>query len=108
MVLNSLFSKETTVGLDIGSSCIKAVEIEPTASGWTLTNAAVAPTPHEAIKDGIVVNVMDVSQAIRSMLKDAGIKATGATCAVSGSQVIVRQVQFPKMPESTLRKSIRY
>ncbi len=108
MVLNSLFSKETTVGLDIGSSCIKAVEIEPTASGWILTNAAVASTPHEAIKDGIVVNVLDVSQAIRSMLKDAGIKATGATCAVSGSQVIVRQVQFPKMPESTLRKSIKY
>ena len=108
MVFNSLFSKETTVGIDIGSSCVKAVEIEPTASGWTLMKAAVVPTPHEAIKDGVVVNTLDVSQTIRSMLKDAGIKATGATCAISGSQVIVRQVQFPKMPESTLRKSIKY
>jgi len=108
VVLSSLFSKETTVGIDIGSSCIKAVEIEPTQNGWTLANAAVIPTPREAIKDGIVINIVDVSQEIRSMLRDAGIKATGAICAISGSQVIVRQVQFPKMPESALRKSIRY
>ena len=107
-MLSSFFSKETTVGIDIGSSCIKAVEIEPTASGWTLTNAAVTPTPREAIKDGCIINIIDVSQEIRSLLRDAGIKATGAVCAVSGSQVIVRQVQFPKMPEASLRKSIRY
>ncbi|MHB9036116.1 MAG: type IV pilus assembly protein PilM [Armatimonadota bacterium] len=108
MVLNSLFSKETTVGIDIGSSCIKAVEIEPTARGWELTNAAVTPTPSEAIKEGVVTNIVDVSQEIRSLLKEAGIRATGAICAISGSQVIVRQVQFPKMPEAVLRKSIRY
>ena len=107
-MLSSLFGKETTVGIDIGSSCIKAVEIEPTSHGWELANAAVVPTPREAIKDGVIVNILDVSQEIRSMLKDAGIKATGAICAISGSQVIVRQVQFPKMPESTLRKSIKF
>jgi len=108
VVLSSLFSKETTVGIDIGSSCIKAVEIEPTAKGWELASAAVIPTPREAIRDGVVTNIVDVAQAIRTMLKDAGIKATGAICAISGSQVIVRQVQFPKMPEMVLRKSIKY
>ncbi len=107
-MLNSFFGKESTVGIDIGSSCIKAVEIEPTSNGWTLTNAAVAPTPREAIKDGNIVNIIDVSGEIRTMLRDAGIKATGAVCAISGSQVIVRQVQFPKMSEASLRKSIRY
>lgn len=108
MVLSSLFSKETTVGIDIGSSCIKAIEIEPTGGGWKLTNAAVMSTPRDAIKDGVVINIIDVSHGIRSMLKEAGIKATGAIGAISGSQVIVRQVQFPTMPEAALRKSIRY
>lgn len=107
-MLSSFFSKETTVGIDIGCSCIKAVEIEPTPSGWTLVNAAVAPTPKESMKDGCITNIDDVSQEIRTMLRDAGIKATGAVCAISGSQVIVRQVQFPKMPEAALRKSIKY
>lgn len=107
-VLSSFFSKETTVGIDIGSSCIKAVEIEPTPTGWTLINAAVAPTPIEAVKDGNIVNIAEVSHSIKSMPHDAGIKATGAVCAISGSQVIVRQVQFTKMPEASLRKSIKY
>ena len=106
--LSSLFGKETLLGIDIGSSCIKAVQLEPTARGWELVNAAVMPTPIDAIKEGVVINIVDVSHGIRSMLKDAGMKATGAICAISGSQVIVRQVQFPKMPEAVLRKSIKY
>lgn len=108
MVLSSLFSKETTVGIDIGSSCIKAVEIEPAGGGWKVVSAAVTPTPRDAIKEGAVINVVDVSQQIRSALRDASIKATSAVCAISGSPVIVRQVQFPKMPEAVLRKSIKY
>lgn len=94
--------------MDIGSHCIKAVEISTTSRGWDLVNAAVAPCPRDAVKDGVIVNILDVSNAIKTMLRDAGIKATGTICGVSGSQVIVRQVQFPRMPESSLRKSIRY
>ena len=107
-MFSSLFGKETIVGIDVGSSCIKAVQVEPTSRGWELVNAAVMPTPIDAIKEGVVINIADVSHCIRSMLKDAGMKATGAICAISGSQVIVRQVQFVKMPEAVLRKSIKY
>jgi type IV pilus assembly protein PilM len=107
-VLSSLFSKESTLGIDIGSSCIKAVEVAPTARGWELAGAAVAPCPRDTIKDGVVNDVHEVAAAIRTMLRDAGIRATGAICGISGSQVIVRQVQFPKMPEVSLRKSIKY
>lgn len=108
VMFNSLFSKESTLGLDIGSSFIKAVEIVPTSQGWELANAAVTPCPKDAIKDGAIINIVEVSHAIKSMLKEAGIKATGSICGISGSQVIVRQVQFPKMNESLLRKSIKY
>jgi Tfp pilus assembly PilM family ATPase len=61
IVLSSLFSKETTLGIDIGSNCIKAVEIVPGAKGWSLANAAVAPCPKDAVKDGVVLNVGEVS-----------------------------------------------
>lgn len=108
VVLSSLFNKESALGIDIGSRCIKAVEIVPTARGWELANAAVTECPREAVKDGAIVNIVEVSHVIRTMLREAGIKATGAICGISGSQVIVRQVQFPRMPEAALRKSIRY
>jgi len=108
VVFSSLFGKDSTVGVDIGSNCIKIVEIEPTSKGWELTNVAIGDCPRDAIKDGVIVNILDVSNEIRSMLKDAGIKATGAVSGISGSQVIVRQVRFPKMSEAVLRKSIKY
>ncbi|MCX8052247.1 MAG: type IV pilus assembly protein PilM [Armatimonadetes bacterium] len=107
-MLSSLFSKESTVGIDIGSSFIKAVEVTPTTQGWEVAAAAVEPCPRETMKDGVITNVHEVAAAIRGLLREAGIRATGAICGISGSQVIVRQVQFPKMTEAVLRKSIKY
>ena len=108
MGLFQLFGKETLVGIDIGSSCIKAVEVEPSGSGWRLANAGIQVTPLDSCRDGVITNPLDVSQAIRTLLKSANIHSQCAIAAVSGSQVIVRQVQFPKMNEAALRKSIKF
>jgi type IV pilus assembly protein PilM len=107
-VLSQLFGKDTIVGIDIGSSHIKAVEIEPCATGFRIANAALQVTPLDSCRDGVITNITEVAQAIRTLLRSANIRATGAVAAISGSQVIVRQVQLPKMTESSLRKSIRY
>lgn len=108
MGLFQLFGKETIVGIDIGSSCIKAVEVEPCGSGWRLANAGIQVTPLDSCRDGVITNQLDVAQAIRNLLKSANIRSQAAIAAVSGSQVIVRQVQFPKMNETQLRKSIKF
>ncbi len=107
-MLGLFFAKESVVGVDIGSSTLKVVEAVSTNTGWELLAAAVDRCPPDAIKDGVVRDVQEVGAAIRRMLREAGIKATGAVCGISGSQVIVRQVQFPKMSEALLRKSIKY
>jgi type IV pilus assembly protein PilM len=107
-VLSQLFGKDTIVGIDIGSSHIKAVEIEPAASGFRLVNAALQVTPQDSCRDGVITNFVEVAHAIKTLLKSANIRSTGAVAAISGSQVIVRQVQLPKMSEASLRKSIHY
>ena len=108
LVLSCLFGKDSFVGIDIGSSSIKAIEIEASGEGWRLVSAAVQTTPPECCRDGVITNVFDVSQTVRKLLRSANIKSTNAVAAISGSQVIVRQCQFPKMTEAALRKSIRY
>jgi len=107
-VLTQLFGKDTVVGIDIGSSYVKAVEVEPSGTGWRLVNAALEPTPLDSCRDGTITNVLDVAQAVRTLLRSANIRGSAAIAAISGSQVIVRQVQFPKMTEASLRKSIRF
>jgi len=98
-----LFGKESLVGIDIGSSSIKALELEPSVNGWRVINAAVQTTPLDSCRDGVITNVLDVSQAVHKLLRSANIRSAGAIAAISGSQVIVRQCQFPKMSEAALR-----
>ncbi|MBI2841834.1 MAG: type IV pilus assembly protein PilM [Armatimonadetes bacterium] len=107
-MLSQLFGKDTIVGIDIGSSYIKAVEAEPAGNGWRLINAALQVTPLDSCRDGVITNVLDVAQAIKTLLRSANIRSSGAVAAISGSQVIVRQVQLPQMTEASLRKSIRF
>ncbi len=103
-----LFGKEAVLGIDIGSGTVKVLEVEAQGSGWRVVNAAVEQMPPGSCRDGVIVNIEDVAHTVRNAVKASGTRATQGITAISGSQVIVRQVQFPKMPEAALRKSIKY
>ncbi len=107
--LTQLFGRETVAGVDIGSRWIKVALAEPGGTGrWRITRAGVAPTPENAVRDGIVVETGAVGAALRALMRENGIEATGAAVAISGSSVIVRHVKMPRMGESVLRKSVRF
>lgn len=107
-ILSSLFGKEVVIGLDIGSSMIKAVQVEPTRGGFRIVRAAEQKTPQGAVRDGVIVSRDSVATAIRQMLKAADITANSVALSVSGPSVTVRQIRVPKMTSATLSKSIRY
>ncbi len=104
----ALFSKRSFVGLDLGHYSLKAVQLEKTPGGWRVTKSATAPTPPDALKDGVVIDPQTMGNAIKAMLRDAGITATTATIAAAGGSLFVRPVPFPKMSEAALRKSIKF
>lgn len=52
----SFLRKKSIVGLDMGSSHIRAVELLPAQSGWEIGNMAAIETPADAIRDGVVVD----------------------------------------------------
>jgi type IV pilus assembly protein PilM len=107
--LAQLFGRETVAGIDIGSRWIKIALAEASGAGrWRITRAGIAPTPENAVRDGIVAEPARVGQALREMMRANGIEATGAAVAISGSSVIVRHVKMPKMGENVLRKSVRF
>jgi type IV pilus assembly protein PilM len=106
--LASFFGKEIVIGVDIGSSNIKAVQVEAHRDSFRVTRAAQQRTPQGSVRDGIVTDREAVAGAIRQMIKAAGIHATSAVLAVSGPTVAVRQVRMPRMPEAALVKSARF
>ena len=108
--LSQVFGKEKIVGIDIGSRFIKAVAAEAgrAPGSWQIVKAAVAPTPHDAVRDGIVIDQSGVAAAVRTLLQESGIDANAVVAAISGTSVIVRHIKLPIMPEAVLRKSIRF
>lgn len=107
-IFSSLFGRETLVGLDIGSSSLKAIQVEVQRGRFRIVRAAQQPTPTGAVRDGIVLNREGLTEAIQELLREADITATGAILAVSGPTVVVRQIRMAKVNEAILRKSIRY
>jgi type IV pilus assembly protein PilM len=96
------------MGLDIGSSAIKLVQLQETKNGVALRKAGSAPTPSDAVKGGVVVDPLAVAKAVRSLVDALQVDGTTVAAAVAGPTVVVREVPLPVMSERQLRKSIQW
>jgi len=102
--------QNSLVGLDVGSSVVKAVQLSCKGKGnnFELTHLGVASVPEEAIVQGAFLNAGSISLAIREAVESAGITATHAAVAVSGNSVIVKRVHVPAMSVDELHEQISW
>jgi type IV pilus assembly protein PilM len=96
--LEFLRRKQEIFGLDIGSSAVKAVQISEAAGRYTLVAFGQALLAPDVIADGAIKDPPAAVEAIRSAVSSAGIKATEATIAISGRELIIKKVQIPEVP----------
>lgn len=94
------------VGLDIGSSSVKAVELRPAGKGHRVSAVAVEPLPPDSIVDGAIIDAEAVASAIRKALKRKTFKAVDVATSLSGNAVIVKKIALPVMTEQELAESI--
>ena len=57
--------KKDVIGLDIGCSSIKLVELKEDKNGYKLQNLAISPLPPEAIVDGALMDSVTIIDTIR-------------------------------------------
>jgi type IV pilus assembly protein PilM len=96
------------VGLDIGSSSVKAVELRPTGGEYELVGFGMAQLPYGAIEGGDIRQPTAVQDAIRDAVRHGRIQATETVIGVSGGAVIAKRVSLPKMSQSDLSETIRW
>src|SRR5499425_3936023 len=103
-----LFAKaKSVVGLDIGSSSVKAVELKPSGKGYKVTAFGAEAIPPDAIVDGAIIDATSVVEAIRRVFEGNKAFKTKDVCAsLSGNAVIVKKITLPVMTESELGESI--
>ncbi len=104
----ALFGGRSFIGLDIGSQTIKAIELEPSGTGYRILRAGSGPTPPGTVREGGVVEPNVLSNAIRGVLSSAGIRRGKVVSAVGGQAVIVRELKVPKMSQADLRQAVRF
>jgi type IV pilus assembly protein PilM len=97
------------VGLDIGSSAVKLVELKEGKEGrFQLQKAGLESLSPEAIVDGAIMDSSLVVETIARLLSSTSVKNSNVAVAVSGHSVIVKKIQLPTMPEEELSESIRW
>ena len=94
------------VGLDIGSSAVKAVELRPVGKGFRVAAIAVEPVPPDSIVDGAIIDGTAVADAIRRIFDRKMFKARDVAASLSGNAVIVKKITLPVMTEAELDESI--
>lgn len=96
------------VGIDLGSSELKAVQLAPSGRGAVLEHVYKVATPANAIRDGVVADPALVGEALRQLITDGAFSVRRTVTAVAGPTIVVRQVTMPMMNERELRTSITY
>jgi type IV pilus assembly protein PilM len=97
---------KSVIGLDIGSSAVKAVELKAAGKGFRVSAFASQPVPPDSIVDGAIIDGSAVADAIRRLFENKAFKSKEVAASLSGNAVIVKRINLPVMTESDLAESI--
>lgn len=102
-----LAPKRLLVGLDIGSSAIKVVQLKEVKGRYVLQKCGIKPLEPEVIVDGTVMDEGRVVAAIKELLEEQGIKNKNVAISISGHAVIVKKISLPPMPDEELEGQVK-
>ena len=94
------------VGLDIGSSSVKAIELKSMGKGFRVSALGVESVPPDSIVDGAIIDGGAVADAVRRLFANKRFKANDVVASLSGNSVIVKKITLPAMTEAELSESI--
>ncbi|MBI3353218.1 MAG: type IV pilus assembly protein PilM [Nitrospirae bacterium] len=100
--------KKVLVGLDIGSNCIKLLQLKETRKSFALEKLGVAQLDPELIVDGTVMDAGRVVETIKTLVEEQKLKVKEVAISVSGHSVIVKKITVPVMTEEELEESIKW
>jgi type IV pilus assembly protein PilM len=96
------------VGLDIGSSSVKLVQLKERKGAYQLLAYGAAPLPPEAIVDGALMNSAAIVQAIQELVAQQKVKGKEVAIGVRGHSVIIKKISLPRMTQEELDESIQW
>lgn len=96
------------IGIDIGSSLIKAVELIPNGKTWRLSSAASLASPVGGLVSGNRESITTVAQVLSRIVKEAGFRNTKAVVSLPESKVFTHLVNLPNMKEEEVEQTLQW
>ncbi|MDI7268742.1 MAG: type IV pilus assembly protein PilM [Myxococcota bacterium] len=101
-----MFEGSLLVGLDVGSSAVKAVQMKPYKGGYQLQKLGFEPLPAQTIVDRHVMNPAALRDAVHAMFAKAQIRKRDVAVGISGASVIIKKITLPMMNRDELAEQI--
>lgn len=106
-ILSLLTPKRQLVGLDIGSSGIKLVQLKENRGRYILQKFGFKPLEPEVIVDGTVMDEGRVVAAIKELFDELNVKVKQVAVSISGHAVIIKKISLPPMPDDELEGQVK-
>ena len=100
--------RRTAIGLDIGTSVVRAAELSFGRSGVTLERFGQLVLPQDAVNDGQVVDGEAVAAALRKLWSATKLSHRRVVLGVANQRVIVRQLELPWLARGELAASLPF
>ncbi len=99
--------QKKVLGLDIGASAVRLVELSRSGKGYRLERFAVERMPANAMSENDIKDVNAVASTVKRAFLRSGSKIGNSAVAVSSSQVIMKTVTMPaSFSDSELEEQI--
>ena len=98
--------KEQIVGIDIGSTGVKLVELDLSGAKPKVLHLASAPVPADAFSNYVISKPEAVSEQITKLLEARGVKTRLAATSVPGPSVFTKRIKMPTLDREELAVNI--
>ncbi|KQW46043.1 hypothetical protein ASC77_19295 [Nocardioides sp. Root1257] len=98
----------TLVGLDIGSTGVRAAELVPGRRRASLRRFAAVPLGPDVVRAGVVLDGEALTAALRELWSIGKFGCKDVRLGVANSAVMVRQMVLDWMPPADFRQALRY
>ncbi len=102
------FEGKHLVGVDIGTSSIKVLQVRESGKGIHLLKYGAEPLPPQSIVDGHVMMSGAVVDSLRRIIRDLRISQKEVALSISGNSVIIKKLNLPLMKQDELEEQIQW
>ncbi len=98
----------TPIGLDIGSSWIRAVEVRRSRDEYTLTNFGQAPLAPGTVIGGVVQDAATVTAALKQLWTTHRFATKHVSVGVTNPQLVVREMSVSNLATHQMRQALPF